>query len=49
MAVSKKETEIPYLQKFNFILQDPSPDDKIGHLFIVNIIFDEKMQMKKSY
>ena len=44
----KKETEIPDLQKFNFILQDLSPDDKIGHLFVVNIIFDEKNADEKK-
>ena len=31
----------------NFILQNLLVDDKIGHLFVVDIVFDEKMQMKK--
>ena len=38
----KKEKETPDLRKFNLILQSLSPDDKIGHLFVVDIIFDEK-------
>ena len=37
-----KEKEIPDLKTFNFILQILSVEDKIGHLFAVDIIFDEK-------
>ena len=38
----KKEKETPDLRQFNFILQNLSVDKKIGHLFVVDIIFDEK-------
>ena len=38
----KKEKETPDLRKFNFILQNLLPNNKIGHLFVVDIIFDEK-------
>ena len=37
----KKEKEIPDLQKFILILQDLSPGNKIGHLFVVDIVFDK--------
>ena len=44
----KKEKETPDLRKFNLILQSLSPDDKIGHLFVVDIIFDEKNADEKK-
>ena len=44
----KKEKEIPDLKKFNFILQNISPDNKISHLFVVDLIFDEKNSDKKT-
>ena len=44
----KKEKEIPDLKKFNLILQTLSPDDKIGHLFVVDIMFNEKNVDKKT-
>ena len=36
----KKEKETPDLRKFDFILQNLLPDNKIVHLFVVDIIFD---------
>ena len=45
----KKEKEIPDLRKFNFILQNLLPNNKIGLLFVVDIIFDEKKAVEKSY
>ena len=45
---NKKEKEIPDLQKLNFVLQNISPDDKIGYLFVVDIIFDEKNTDEKK-
>ena len=44
----KKEKEIPDLRKFNFILKNLSVDNKIGHLFVVDIIFDEKNADEKK-
>ena len=44
----KEEKEISDLKKFNFILQNPSVDDKIDHIFVVDIIFDEKNADEKT-
>ena len=38
----KKEKETPDLRKFDFILQNLLPNNKIVHLFVVDIIFDGK-------
>ena len=40
-----KEHPAPSWLTFNFLLENVDLDDKIGHLFIVDIMFDEK----KSY
>lgn len=39
----KKEKEVPCLQKFNLILENLSYEDKIGHLFIVDMKLNEKL------
>ena len=38
----KKAKKAPSLREFNLLLGGISDEDKIGHLFIVDIIFDEK-------
>ena len=44
----KKQKNIPTLKQFNFILQKLSIDDNVGHLFVVDIKFDEKAANKKT-
>ena len=39
----------PTLREFKLILQGFSDTDKIGHLFLVNIEFDKKTQLKNKY
>ena len=43
-----KENNSPSLLKFNLLLEKVSLEDPIGHLFVVDIEFDEKMQLKNS-
>ena len=44
-----KENNSPSLLEFNLLLENVSLEDPIGHLFIVDIEFDEKkMQLKNS-
>ena len=38
----KKRGKIPSLYEFNKILNSISPEEKIGHLFLVDIIFHHK-------
>ena len=45
----KNKKDTPGLRKFNFILQNLSLNDKIRHLFVVDIIFDEKNADKKHF
>ena len=44
----KKQKTIPDLRQFNFILQDLSIDDKIGHLLVVDIKLNEKAANEKT-
>ena len=37
------------LEKFNLLLDSVSLDDKIGHLFVVDIEFDKKMQYQGKF
>ena len=39
----------PTLREFKLILQGISDTDKIGHLFLVDIEFDKKTQLKNKY
>ena len=43
----KKQKEIPSLRKLNFIDENISIKDKIGHLFIIDIKFNEEAADKK--
>ena len=36
-------------QTFNFLLESVSFEDKIGHLYIVDIIFDAKKAIKRQF
>ena len=45
----KKQKEIPSRRKFNFILENISIKDKIGHLFIGDIKFNEEAADKKFF
>ena len=45
----KNKKDTPGLRKFNFVLQNLSLNDKIPHLFVVDIIFDEKNADKKTF
>ena len=44
-----KENNSPSLSQFNLSLEKVSLEDPIGHLFIVDIKFDEKNATKKQY
>ena len=44
-----KENNSPSLLEFNLLLEKVSLEDPIGHLFIVDIEFDEKNATKKQY
>ena len=44
----KKQKSIPDLKKFNFIIQELPIEDKIGHLFVVDIVFNEKMADERT-
>ena len=43
----KKQKEVPYLRKFNLIFEDMPNEDKIEHLFIVDIKFNKKLADEK--
>ena len=45
----KKMKEIPSLKEFDLIMQVIFDEDKIEHLFVVDIESDEKMMMKNNY
>ena len=45
----KKMKEIPSLKEFDLIMQVIFDEDKIEHLFLVDIESDEKMMMKNNY
>ena len=44
-----KENNSPSLLEFNLLLEKVSLEDPIGHLFVVDIEFDEKNATKKQY
>ena len=44
----KKQKTIPDLRQFEFILQNLSIDDKIGHLFVVDIKFNKEAADEKN-
>ena len=44
----QKEKEIPSLKKLNFILETLSINDKIGHLFVVDICFYQEIANKET-
>ena len=44
----RKAKETPDLRLVNFVLQNLSVDDKISHLFVVDIILDEKDADQKN-
>lgn len=41
MGISKKQEKIPTPREFKIILNNISHEDKIGHLFLVDIKFHE--------
>ena len=43
----RKQKEIPILRQFNLILKNISIDDKIGHLFVVDIKFNKEAADEK--
>lgn len=43
----KKQKEIDCLQKFNFILENLSDEDKIGHFFTADIKFNKNPANEK--
>ena len=43
-----KQSNSPSWLEFNLLLEKVSIDDPIGHLFVVGIEFDEKMQLKNN-
>ena len=45
----KKVKKAPSLREFNLLLEGISDEDKIRHLFIVNIIFDKNRTTEKHY
>ena len=45
----KKAKKAPRLREFNLLLEGISDEDKIGHLFIVDIIFDKNHATEKHY
>ena len=45
-GILKKMKRMPTLREFELILQSISNANKIGHLFVVDIEFDKKMQLK---
>ena len=47
-GVVKKQKKIPSLREFNLIIEQILHEDKIGHLFIVDIKFDEKNANEKT-
>ena len=44
-----KQNNSPSWLEFNLLLENISLDDSIGHLFIVDIEFDEQNTTKKQY
>ena len=44
-----EEYEAPSLREFNLLLEGISDEDKIEHLFIVDIIFDKNRATEKHY
>ena len=44
-----KEYNLPSWLTFNLLLEKVSLDDPIGHLFVVNIEFDQKNATKKQF
>ena len=44
-----KEQPAPSWLKFNLLLETVDLDDEIGHLFVVNIEFDEKRATEREY
>ena len=44
-----KEPAAPSWLKFNLLLKTVDLDDKIGHLFVVDIEFDEKRATEQEY
>ena len=44
-----KQNNSPFWLEFNLLLENISLDDSIGHLFIVDIEFDEQNTTKKQY
>ena len=45
---SIKRKKIPTMREFDLITQGISDEDKIGHLFVVNIHFDKKKMLAKN-
>ena len=43
-----KENEPPSWLDFNILLETVDLDDPIGHLFIVDIVFDEKKRYREA-
>ena len=44
---SIKRKKIPTMKEFDLIIQGISDEDRIGHLFVVNIHFDHKNASEK--
>ena len=47
--VKKKQKTCPNLRKFEFLIESLSHEDKIGHLFIVDIKFKEEKENEKIF
>ena len=45
----KKSKKIPSMREFDLIIQGISDEEKIGHLFVVDIKFDTKNASKNNY
>ena len=45
----KKEKKVPNLREFNLIIQGISDQDKIGHLFVLDIEFDQENASEKNH
>ena len=44
----KKEKKVPTLKEFNLIIQSILDHDKIGHVFVVGIEFDQENAREKQ-
>ena len=44
----KKQKKVPCFQKFNLVLENLSGEDKIGHLFIADVKYNEKLADEKD-